>query len=194
MEHSILNHFKRKVKLSPKQEDLILSKFKVRTLKKREVLLENYTTCNYLSYVKTGALRVYCIDDDMLESNVYFATEDWWVVDLKSFVDQSPARFNIQALTECELLTIHKSSFEELLEEVPALEKWFRILLQNALIASEDRIHHKISFTAEQRYVEFLKKYPSIETQISQKHVASYLGITAEHLSKIKSRRLKSKP
>ncbi|MBO6516806.1 MAG: Crp/Fnr family transcriptional regulator [Bacteroidia bacterium] len=156
--------------------------------------MQNNQICKYLYYVQSGSLRVYGIDDHALENNVYFAIDDWWVVDLRSFVEETPARFNIQALTDCRLLSVHKSKFDYLLEQIPVLEKWFRILLQNALISSENRINNKIALTAELRYLEFLKKYPNLELQIAQKHIASYLGITAEHLSKIKSKRIRSKP
>lgn len=193
MQQNILTNFKRSISLTKAQEEHILSYFKPIRLKKREHLLQSNSICHDLAYVQKGNLRIYSVDDYVLESNIYFATDDWWAVDLKSFIEQAPARFSIQALTDCELLAIHKLNFEKLLEEIPVLEKWFRILLQNALIASENRIGNKISLTAEQRYLEFLKKYPNLETQIAQKHISSYLGITAEHLSKIKSRRIKSK-
>jgi len=193
MKDSLLSHFRKTISLGREKEEYVLSKFNLSKIKKRDFLLESNTTCQYLSYVRKGCLRIYNIDDYLLESNVYFAVDDWWAVDLKSYIECSPARFNIQALTDCEILAIHKLNFNQLLNDVPELERWFRILLQNALIASENRINYKMSFTAEQRYLEFIKKYPTLESQISQKHVASYLGITAEYLSKIKAKRSKRK-
>lgn len=194
MKSGLIDNIKRSVSLSLDEEAHVLSCFTTLQLHKRELLLQDNSICNQLSYVVSGSLRIYSIDDDLVENNVYFAVDDWWAFDLKSFIERSPARFNIQALTACTVETIHKGSFEKLLEEIPALEKWFRILLQNALISSENRIGYKISLTAEQRYAKFIDKYPTLERQISQKHIASYLGITAEHLSKIKSRRMNSKP
>ncbi len=138
-------------------------------------------------------MRIYSMDDYALESNVYFALEDWWTVDLKSFITSSEARFYIQALEDSELLQISKVAFDELLEEIPKLEKWFRILLQNALISSENRINTEIALDAEERYIKFLEKYPTLESRISQKHIASYLGVTPEFLSKLKSKRQKKK-
>lgn len=194
LQQKIISNFKKNISLSTEEEIYILSCFQKVKLNKREHLIESDTTCNYLHYINSGCLRIYSLDDYLLENNIYFALEDWWAVDLSSFIHHIPARFNIQALTHCELLRIHKSTFEKLLDDIPILEKWFRILLQNALISSENRINNKIALTAEQRYEKFLIKYPNLELQISQKHIASYLGITAEHLSKIKSRRIKSKP
>lgn len=191
MHHNILTNIKKNVTLTEETEAHILSQFRTKKLKKRQFLLHHGEICQYLMYVQSGVLRIYSTDDSWVQNNVYFAADDWWVVDLKSFIESSPARFDIQALVDCDLLSIHKLSFERLLADIPELERWFRILLQNALISSENRISDKISLTAERRYEEFLKKYPTLEMQISQKHIASYLGITAEHLSKIKSRRIK---
>ncbi len=193
-QQNILTNIRKSIVLTAEKEAYILSQFRSRKLKKKEFLLQSGDICHNLMYVQKGVLRIYSTDDAYLQNNVYFAVDDWWVVDLKSFIESSPARFDIQALVDCDLLSIHKLSFEKLLVEIPELERWFRILLQNALISSENRISDKISLTAERRYDQFLKKYPTLEVQISQKHIASYLGITAEHLSKIKSRRIKSKP
>lgn len=191
---NIITNFKKSVSLNAEQQAYILSCFSEVSYKKREHLLEQNTICNYLYFIKSGCVRIYSTDDEMVENNIYFAIDDWWAVDLSSFIQQVPARFHIQALTPCTLSRIHKSNFEKLLNEIPVMEKWFRILLQNALISSENRINNKIALSAEKRYEAFLKKYPNLELQISQRHIASYLGISAEHLSKIKSRRLKTKP
>lgn len=191
--NSLIAHLKKVVSLNEEEEQKIWAKFKQNELRKRTFWVQNSEVCNYLSYVQKGSLRVFSIDEQLMENNVYFATDDWWVVDLKSFIECSPARFDIQALTDCTIYSIHKTNFDELLAEIPQLEKWFRTLLQNALIASENRINYKISFTAEERYIKFIEKYPTLERQISQKHIASYLGITPEHLSKIKSTRVSPK-
>jgi CRP-like cAMP-binding protein len=194
MLNNLINHFKKTIELTQEEEQLILNRVSTKTIKKRDVLLNEGELCKHLSYIDSGCIRIFSMDDDELENNIYFALEDWWAVDLKSFLEKSTARFYIQALEECELNQIYKSDFEELLEEVPKLEKWFRILLQNALISSENRISTEISLSAEERYLKFLEKYPTLESRISQKHIASYLGISPEFLSKFKSKRLKRKP
>lgn len=193
MQSNLIRHLKQNVNLTEKEEQLIISKIKVQSVRKKEMFLKEGSTCKQLSYLNSGCARVYTIDDYALENNIYFALEDWWAIDLKSFIEQSPARFYIQALEACELHQIYASDFHELLEEIPQLEKWFRILLQNALISSENRINHKIQLNAEDRYQKFLEKYPSLEARISQKHIASYLGISPEFLSSLKAKLLKRK-
>lgn len=187
---NIIAHLTKTIKLNTKEKDLIISKLQIKHLAKREHVLEAGSICRFLSYIHSGCLRVYSIDGATLENNIYFGVEDWWALDLKSFIEFTPARFHIQALTDCELYQISKTDFEYLLEHIPQLEKWFRILLQNALIASENRINDKIGCSAEERYSKFKQKYPMLESRISQKHIASYLGISPEFLSKMRAQSL----
>lgn len=188
---NLIQHIKNRIELSTQEEELFLSKFSFKKVPSRQSLLREGEVCKYFSYVHKGCLRVYSIDNNGFERNVFFTIEDWWTVDLKSFVEQSPARFHIETIEECQLFQISKNDFDHLLNEIPNLEKWFRILLQNALIASENRINYKSSLNAEERYLKFVDKYPFLETRISQKHIASYLGISPEFLSKLKAERWK---
>lgn len=181
----------KRVAISGKKKELIKSVVRKIDLNKKETLLHAGEVCSSISYVNSGCLRVYSVDENGFDKNVFFALEDWWVVDLKSFIEQSPARFYIEALEDCELIRVTKNDFDQLLIDVPELERWFRMLLQNALIASENRINDMVSIDAEERYLKFVEKYPSLESRISQKHVASYLGVSPEFLSALKAKRLK---
>lgn len=187
----LIQHIKSRIKIAAADEELIASKFFKKTVGKKTFLLQEGEVNMQLSYVHKGCLRIYAVDDNGFEKNVFFGLEDWWVMDLKSFVEQTPARFYIEAIENSELYQISKYDFDRLLEQVPQMEKWFRMLLQNALIASEDRINYKSSLSAEERYLKFLEKYPLLETRIPQKHIASYLGISPEFLSKLKAERWK---
>lgn len=193
MANSLIKHFKKTISLSLEEEELIASKIREQHVKKRRFLLHKNSNCNQLSYIDQGCMRVYDVDDYLLENNIYFAMEDWWAIDLKSFIEESKARFYIQALTDCKLSQIHKVDFDRLLIQIPKLEKWFRVLLQNALISSENRINYKIALSAEERYRKFQQKYPGLESRVSQRHIASYLGISPEFLSKIRSKQFKRK-
>ncbi|OJJ16621.1 hypothetical protein BKI52_32425 [marine bacterium AO1-C] len=191
MQHNIIQHFNNIINLTKEEESRILSLVKVRRYKKKTMLIEEGAVCRAISYVFKGCLRIYKIDSEGIENNVYFTLEDWWVVDLKSFIEQTGARFYIETLEDCELWQLTKNDFDVLLDEILILEKWFRVLLQNALISSENRIHYKTSLKAEDRYDKFLEKYPTLESRISQRHIASYLGISPEFLSSLKSKRHK---
>jgi len=112
--------------------------------------------------------------------------EDWWVGDLYSFLTQTPATYFIDALEDTEILQISKANLDKLYVRVPKFERFFRLILQNAFIAQQQRINQNLSFTAEQRYLEFIKKYPQLEQRLSQKHVSAYLGITPVFLSMLR--------
>jgi len=115
-----------------------------------------------------------------------FAVEDWWTGDLYSFLTQTPATFNIDALEDTEVLQISKPNLEKLYESVPKFERFFRFQFQNAFVAQQQRIMQSLSFTAEERYLHFINKYPQLEQRIPQKQVAAYLGITPEFLSMLR--------
>ncbi len=191
MNEEIIEHFLRVVPLTDKEIRLIKEKIEFLKLNKKTHLLAAEEVCSSIYYIKRGCIRVYTMDDHCLENNIFFAIEDWWALDLMSFIEKTPARFYIETIEECEVWSISKPKFDLLLEEIPILEKWFRMLLQNALISSENRIHYKSSLKAEERYIKFLEKYPKLERRISQKHIASYLGISPEFLSLMKTKRLR---
>lgn len=188
---NLINHIIKRVAISEKKKQLIVKVAKKKSLAKKDVLLHAGEICSILSYVNKGCLRVYSVDENGFDKNVFFALEDWWVIDLKSFIEQSPARFSIEALEDCELIQLTKEGFDKLLTDVPELERWFRMLLQNALIASENRINNMVSLDAEERYLKFMDKYPSLESRVSQKHIASYLGVSPEFLSALKAKLLR---
>ncbi|WP_196895735.1 Crp/Fnr family transcriptional regulator [Aureivirga marina] len=193
MTHSFIQNIQKHVSLSIEEISYIESFLKLKKLKKKEFLLQGKEICTNLSYIDKGCLKIFTIGENGEEHIIFFAIEDWWALDLKSFITKEPARFFIEAMEDSEISQISNDNFQLLLDKIPKLEKWFRILLQNALIASENRIDHKLSLNAEQRYFEFSKKYPSLETRISQRQIASYLGITPEFLSKLRAQKWKSK-
>jgi CRP-like cAMP-binding protein len=117
-----------------------------------------------------------------------FGIEDWWVSDLFSLLTNSPSSYYIDALEDTELLQISKSNLDELYERVPKFERFFRIILQSAYVAQQLRINQNLSFTAEQRYLNFIEKYPAFERRISQKQIAAYLGITPVFLSMLRKK------
>jgi CRP-like cAMP-binding protein len=133
-------------------------------------------------------LRTYTIDENGFEHILMFAIEDWWTGDLYSFPTRKPSNHFIDALEDTEILQISKPNLDKLFEQVPKFERFYRILFQNALIAQHERINQNLSFTAEQRYLHFIKKYPEVEQRISQKHVATFLGITPEFLSMLRKK------
>jgi CRP-like cAMP-binding protein len=120
-----------------------------------------------------------------------FAVEGWWTGNLKSFLKQSPSDFSIQAIEDTVLLRLNKLQVEELYSKVPKFERYFRILLQNRLLATQERVAHHLSSSASEKYRQFLEKFPNIEKRVPLKHIASYLGITPTYLSRLRKSRVK---
>ncbi|CAN5364909.1 Crp/Fnr family transcriptional regulator [soil metagenome] len=185
-EEPIIKNISRHIQLDDGEVDYFLSILQQRTIKRKEYLLRPNEVCKYESFITKGCLRTYTIDNARLEHIVMFAIEDWWTGDLYSFLTQTPGNFIIDALEDTELLQISKCDLEKLYENVPKFERFFRIILQNAFVAQQQRINQNLSFTAEERYLHFIKKYPQLEQRLPQKQVAGYLGITPEFLSMIR--------
>ena len=120
-----------------------------------------------------------------------FSIEDWWAGDMQSFFKDIPAAFNIEALENSKGFRIDKPGLENLFEKVPKFERYFRIITQNSYITQQQRIVQNLSFTAEEKFLYFEKKYPKLLNRVSQKQIASYLGVTPEFLSVLKKRLLK---
>lgn len=192
MYDSILLNVSKHITLDERETDLFKSILKHRILKKRQFLLRSGEIAKYETFVVRGLLRAYTVDRSGYEHVVMFAMENWWVSDLYSFLTQTPGDQNIDALEETEVLQIEKSDLEKLYLLVPKFDRFFRILLQNAFVANQQRILASISETAEEQYLSFIKKYPSLEQRVPQHQVASYLGITPETISRIRRGILKT--
>lgn len=157
-------------------------------VKKKRLLLREGEVCNFEAYIVSGCLRTFYIDENGSEVILQFSVEDWWVSDVGSFHDRTPSVLYIEAIEDSKLLTLNPSSKEELLARVPQFERVFRLMIQRHLSALERRLIHTIAQTAEQRYIEFVKQYPKIALRVPQHHIASYLGMTPEFLSKVRRR------
>ena len=186
MHERILKNVARHVQLTPDEEKFFISLLKVRELKKRQFLLKAGEVSKHENFVTEGLLRAYTIDADGDEHIAMFAIEDWWISDLYSFLTQTPATQHIDALEDSIILSIEKGDLERLYLKVPKFDRFFRVLLQNAFVANQKRILASISESAEEQYINFLKKYPSLEQRIPQHQIASYLGITPETISRIR--------
>lgn len=162
-----------------------------RKVPKKTRLLAAGDICNFEAYVNKGCIREYIIDENGVEVTLQFAVEDWWVSDLASFQDQSPCSMYIETMEDCELLILTRDSKERLLNEVPKLERMFRLMLQRHLTVIQKRLFKTISTTAMEKYLEFINRYPSIPQRVPQHYIASYLGISPEFLSKLRARNLK---
>jgi len=184
----ILSNIAKHIILDQTEIGFFLSLLGIKELKKKELLLKAGEPCTTINYVHSGALRAFYRDDDEKESTIMFAVADWWITDMPCFIGQTPAMINIEAISTSYILQLSKGDMDSLYIKIPKFERFFRILMQNAYIREQLRILQSLSLPAEVRYNNFLKKYPSIVQYATQKNVASYLGITPEFLSVIRSK------
>ncbi|UPK72579.1 Crp/Fnr family transcriptional regulator [Chitinophaga filiformis] len=177
----------RYIQLTPEEVEIFHSLLQFRKVKKKSFLLKEGEICDYEAYILKGCVRTFYVDKQGVETNLTFAVEDWWVADISSFSEQQPSRQNIETLEDCELLTISYEDKKTLFEKVPKFEKLFRILLQRTAGVLQQRIYASISQTAEERYLAFIEKYPAVVQRIPQHHIARYIGVSPEFLSKVRS-------
>jgi CRP-like cAMP-binding protein len=154
---------------------------------KGQFVVQQGDVCRYESFVLSGCLKTFYVDPGGQEHIVMFGIENWWASDMCSFISQTPADFNVQCIEDTELAQFSFDNLDKLYRQVPKLERFFRIIIQNALIASEKRIVRNHCLPAKERYLKFRERYPQIEQRVPQYMIASYLGITKEFLSKIRS-------
>ncbi|GAA4324589.1 Crp/Fnr family transcriptional regulator [Flaviaesturariibacter amylovorans] len=191
MYERILESIGRRIELTEDEQQYFTSLLQVRTVRKRQFLLQEGDVCRYEYFVNKGCLRAYVVDAKGVERVLQFAIEDWWIGDMQSFIDQKPARLAIDALEDSEVYCIDKAGWTALLERVPKFERFFRMLLERAFITLQERVTSALSATAEERYGQFQERYPQFEQRLPQHQIASYLGITPESLSRIRKQRMK---
>jgi CRP-like cAMP-binding protein len=175
-----------KVQLTSEEQDICKGFFTSKKLRRKQYLLQQDEVCKYTAFVEKGLLRSYTIDEKGYEHIVQFAPEGWWVSDIYSFLTSEPSIYNIDAYEDSEVLLLNNVSFESMLEKVPKMERYFRLLTQNALVAMQRRLVASLSQTAEEKYSSLVTTYPDIIQKVPQHMIASYLGITPETLSRIR--------
>jgi len=184
--HSFFNqHFP----ITDEQFEHVKTLFVPKKVNKGEFLLREGEMTKYSVFVASGCLRTYTIDDEGKEHILQFSPENWWTGDM-SFKSNVPSQCFIDALEDSEVLLTELPSIQKLNEYIPAAAAFYQAALQKSVAAKNQRIVASLSATAEERYDDFLKKYPSLIQRVPQHMIASYLGITPETLSRIRKQQL----
>ncbi|MDQ2720533.1 MAG: Crp/Fnr family transcriptional regulator [Bacteroidota bacterium] len=183
----LLQSIKERVPITEEEFNFCKTLFIPKKLRRKQYLLQEGDISKFTAFVEKGMLRTFTIDEKGNEPILQFSMEGWWVADLYSFLTNEPSLFNIEALEDCELLLITKPSWDILLEKIPAFERYFRILIQNNLIALQRRLMGNMSETAEEKYTKLIHNFPNCVQRVPQHMIASFLGITPETLSRIRS-------
>lgn len=187
----ILDNIAKHISLTPEEQTLFLSKTETRVFKAKTILLNAGEVCKYSYFINSGILRNFNINDNIVEHVLSFSCPGWWISDLYSLLTQKPGQLFIEVLEDAEVVLLSKENQEQLYHEIPKLERFFRILTENSLVANQERLMDNLSLSAEERFEKFCSKYPSLIYKVPQKQIASFIGVTPEFFSKMKAKLLK---
>ena len=187
----ILSNIEKHISLDESEQKFFCSLLKEKQFSKKDFVLSEGQLCRNISFVNTGILRAF-FNHDGKQSTIMFAMKDWWITDMNCFVNRQPAMLNIVALEQTEVLQLSKENMGKLLDNFPKFERFFRIIFQNAYVREQLRTIQNLSLPAAERYDNFCTKYTRISQMITQKQIASYLGITPEFLSSIRAKKANS--
>ena len=188
---TLSDHINQVIGLTADEKARVETAFKARKLSKGELWVKEGTRSNHVAFVQEGKLRVYYHDDDGNEVTCYFVTPNNFISSYTSFLTNTPTIENISAIEDCSLMVISKEELETLSEEIPKIHIWRRVIAENMFIVMEKRIAMLQSQTANGRYERMLKENPDIILSVPLQYTASFLGITPQHLSRLRKESLK---
>jgi len=189
----LLDSIAKHVDLTEEEQKIVLKAFKSERYSAKEKILIEGEICFNSTFVLSGILRNYCIDEQAVEHTANFATTGWWIADMYSFLSQKPSISYIEVVEDAMVLKITRNDQLKLFDDVPKIERYFRILVERSLVANQQRLMDNLSLSADERYERFCERYSTIKNCLPQKQIASYLGITPEFFSKLKKRLLTAK-
>ncbi len=184
----LLDSLAKHVSLTEQEINLLTSYLIPKTLKKKEYLLREGEIHHKATFVNQGCFIMYSLDKNGKAHVAQIAVEGWWVGDIYSFFTLKPSDYFVEAVEKSEVLQMNKEELEELYIKIPKMERYFRILVQNAYISYRNRVVSSMSTPAVERYLQFLKTYPGLEQRIPLYTIASYLGVRPEFLSRLRKK------
>lgn len=186
MKETVRQYLNRYLVFTNEEVDVFFQHLKSVTFKKRAFLLKEGSVCHHQFFILHGLVRFFYIDDKGNEQTTQFGIENWWVTNTESFILQTPSTLNIQALEDTSVLTLTKTALDELYLQVPKLERLFRIITEKTLIALQRRDSFYMKKNSEEKYQQIVHLLPDFLQRVPQYMLASYLGMTPEHLSAIR--------
>lgn len=189
--HPLIEHFEKYLSFIEEEKRLIEERVKLIKVKRRQLILQAGYVCKHYSFVVKGCFKMYGIDDKGKEHNIQFAAEGDWIADIGSFHSKKSSQLFIEAIEPSVAIQIEQQDLYLLYLNIPKLDRIFKVIIENKYVELQNHVLQNISSTAQQRYLNFLEQYPHLANRLPNAQIASYLGITPEFLSKIRSERLK---
>jgi CRP-like cAMP-binding protein len=189
----LIENIKKHIILEPSAEQYFISLLQEKKIKRKEFLLHAGEVCHCTAYVLSGCLRLYSLDLNGFEHIIQFAPRGWWVADIHSLISKQPSKLSIDALEDSQVLLLERDDQELLFSKYPVFERFFRILIEHSVASQHNRLTDYLSLSAQERYEAFCQRYPSLMQTLPQKQIASYIGVTPEFLSKMRSNLVRKK-
>jgi len=183
-----ITHIRRYVELSDDDVLKLEPYIQPMEVKRREYLLREGQVCRDNYFVEKGCLRMFFNNEKMVEQTTQFAIENWWLSDYFSYSRQSPSEYSIQAVEKSLIVAINYHLQDDLFASVPQMERYFRIMMQRALSASQLRVKMIYQLSKEEMYRHFNSSYPQFFQRVPQYMIASYLGLTPEYMSELRKK------
>ena len=187
IENPILDSIKQMTGFSEVEIKNILENFDTKFIKKKTTILATGAISKEIYLILSGCMRLF-YEKDGEEISAYFFTEGMFAGSYESFISQQPARHTIEALEDCEVLSIQYENWQELLLTVPRMNEFVRKILEVVFISLHQLFTSQILESPEERYLNLMKYKPGLMKRIPQHHIATFLGITPVSLSRIRNR------
>lgn len=186
MKDKIKSYCNRYIDLTATEFDDFYNSLTVKNYQKKDYLLHEGEVCKNQFFIIEGLTRSYYVNDKGHEEILQFGIENWWVTQTESFVKGTPSQLFIQTLEETVVLVLDKKILEALYGSIPKLERLFRIIAENTLVADQRRSHFYMKLSSKERYQNLISSFPNFAQRVPQYMIASYLQITPEYLSALR--------
>jgi len=183
----LITHFNSFIPLKEEEKNDLSNRVIEKKIKRRQFVLQESDVCKHYTFVVSGLLKMYAVDEVGAEHNIQFASECEWIMDVSSFHFEKESRLYIEAIEPSVILQIKKADLIHLFGNYTKFNKIFRVIMENKFMEMQNRVLQNISSTAEQRYIAFLEQHSKLSNRLANTQIASYLGITKETLSRIRS-------
>lgn len=183
----LIANLSRHITLTDEELTLFSSRLRPLKVKRKEFLLRQGEVARDSAFVVSGCMKAYATDANGFEHILRFATPGWWVSDLSSFITKRQTQLAVEAVRDTQLLLLSRTDQLDLFDKIPKLERYFRILMENALVTTQMRLMDNMTLTARERYQRFCRMYPELVNEIPLKLIASFIGVTPEFLSRIRA-------
>lgn len=184
----LVQHLQQTIALNDKEIQRISEVAEIVLLKRKELLLQPGQLSQHMRFIAQGSARCYYLDENTQEHTLQIGIEEWWINDLYSFLTQKESKLFIQSIEPATIVQISRENLEQLYAEIPAISTFFRLKIQSAYVALQERTIEHMSADVFTRYQRFIKEYRNIEQRVPQYMIASYLGVTPEFLSYLKKK------